>query len=82
MDIVRAHVIVCGRVQGVFFRYETRQVADSLDLYGWVKNNYDGTVEAVFEGERSRVERALEWCKRGPHHAVVEKVDIEWEELR
>ncbi len=80
MDTARARVIVYGRVQGVFFRHETKQVATSLDLNGWVKNNYDGTVEAAFEGERSKVESALEWCKRGPRHAVVENVDIEWEE--
>ncbi|MBU4286962.1 MAG: acylphosphatase, partial [Proteobacteria bacterium] len=47
---VRAHAIISGRVQGVFFRMETKRVADSCEVLGWVRNRRDGTVEAVFEG--------------------------------
>ncbi len=67
-------------MQGVFFRAETRDRAASLKLAGWVRNNPDGSVEAVFEGERDRVESMVEWCRRGPAHAQVENVDVAWEE--
>ena len=80
--IVRARVIASGRVQGVFFRADTRQEALSLGLDGWVRNVPDGTVEAVFEGERGRVERAIEWCRNGPRWARVSEVKITWEEPR
>jgi len=76
----RAHVIVRGRVQGVFFRAETRNRAASLGLAGWVRNNADGTVEAAFEGDRDRVESMLGWCRRGPGHAKVEDVQVDWED--
>jgi acylphosphatase len=76
----RAHVIVRGQVQGVFFRAEARDRAASLDLVGWIRNNPDGTVEAVFEGEDERVESIVEWCRRGPALAQVEDVDVSWEQ--
>jgi acylphosphatase len=76
----RAHVVIRGRVQGVFFRAETRDRARSLGLTGWVRNNSDGAVEAVFEGDRERVESMVEWCRRGPSHAAVDDVDVSWEE--
>ena len=76
----RARVRVHGRVQGVFFRAETADRARSLDLTGWVRNCPDGTVEAVFEGERERVESMVGWCGRGPAGAQVEGVDVKWEE--
>jgi acylphosphatase len=76
----RAHVVVRGSVQGVFFRAETRNRARSLGLGGWVRNNVDGTVEAVFEGDRERVESMVDWCRRGPAHAKVEDVEVAWEE--
>jgi acylphosphatase len=65
-------------VQGVFFRSDTRQRAESLGLGGWVRNNSDGTVEAVFEGDRERVESMVEWCRRGPSGAFVEDVEVTW----
>ena len=77
---VRTRVIVTGRVQGVFFRYSTREVANRLHVFGWVKNRWDGKVEAVFEGERERVEEMIEWCHEGPPGAHVQRVDTNWEE--
>ncbi len=71
----RMHVIISGRVQGVFFRAYARETAVSLKLTGWVRNLYDGSVEAVFEGENSNVQAMLEWCKKGPPHAIVKHVD-------
>lgn len=65
-------------MQGVFFRSDARQRAQSLGLAGWVRNNTDGTVEAVFEGDRERVESMVEWCRRGPSGALVDDVDVTW----
>ena len=76
----RAHVRVRGSVQGVFFRVETRDRARSLGLSGWVRNLADGAVEAVFEGEAPQVESMVTWCGRGPAGAVVQDVDVAWEE--
>jgi len=59
---VRAHAVFGGRVQGVFFRASTKECADSLGLTGWVRNLPDGSVEAVFEGEEAKVQRALDMC--------------------
>ena len=70
------HVIVSGRVQGVFFRMETQRAAERLGVGGWVKNRSDGTVEAVFEGETKKVDQALDWCRKGPPNASVSDVAI------
>jgi acylphosphatase len=78
----RAHVLISGRVQGVFFRAHTRQVARELRLTGYVSNLPDGRVEAVFEGEDDAVKRAIEWCRRGPPRARVDHVEVRWEEAR
>jgi len=68
-------VRVQGRVQGVGFRQQTAARARSLGLTGWVANLADGSVEAVFEGPRDRVESMVEWCRRGPNGAHVARVD-------
>lgn len=73
-----ARVSISGRVQGVFFRAETRRAARSLGLSGWVRNLADGSVEALFEGDRGAVDEAIDWCGTGPPAAVVGKVDVEW----
>jgi len=70
------HVIISGRVQGVWFRANTRQKAEQLGVTGWVRNTNDGCVEAVFEGEKNCVKEMLEWCKNGPPLAKVENVEI------
>jgi acylphosphatase len=72
----RVRVRARGRVQGVFFRAETRTRAGSLGLGGWVRNAPDGSVEAVFEGDPERVESMVEWCRRGPAGAVVDDVEV------
>ncbi len=82
MSDARARVVVRGRVQGVFFRAETRDRARSLDLAGWIRNNPDGTVEAVFEGDRDRIDSMLAWCRSGPSLAHVDDVEVEWTEPR
>jgi acylphosphatase len=78
----RARVRIRGRVQGVFFRSETQARARSLGVAGWVRNDSDGSVEAVFEGRPDAVESMVAWCSRGPSGSAVEDVDVEWEEPR
>ena len=73
--MVRTHVVVSGRVQGVFFRDSVRRLAEQHGLGGWVRNTWDGTVEAVFEGEPDAVDRLVEFCREGPPGAHVENVD-------
>jgi acylphosphatase len=71
----RVRVRIHGRVQGVFFRVEARSRAESLGLGGWVRNQPDGSVEAVFEGDEERVQSIVDWCRRGPRGAEVERVE-------
>jgi acylphosphatase len=78
----RAVVHVSGRVQGVFFRGDTRERARSRGVAGWVRNVPDGTVEAAFEGPREAVESMIAWCRRGPSGAEVDNVEVSWEEPR
>jgi len=79
MAEARVHIYVSGRVQGVFYRSNTRRRALELGLTGWVRNLPDGRVEIVAEGEREKLERLIEWCGRGPPLARVEGLEIAWE---
>lgn len=74
---VNVHVIISGKVQGVWFRASTKQKADELGLKGWVRNTRDGKVEAVFEGEEEKVNEMIKWCHVGPRYAEVEDVKVE-----
>jgi acylphosphatase len=78
--VIRRRVVVHGLVQGVFFRETTRRRAVSTGVAGWVRNRPDGTVEAVFEGEREAVERLVAFCREGPRGARVDRLDVEAEE--
>jgi acylphosphatase len=80
MPKVRAHVLISGRVQGVFFRAYTEQAAHGLGLRGWVRNTRDRRVEAIIEGEREQVEEMIRWCHRGSPYANVTGVEMEWQE--
>lgn len=73
----RVHVIVSGRVQGVFFRDETRRAAEKNGVAGWVRNLPDGTVEALFEGQASAVDAMIQWCHQGSPHSRVVDVQVE-----
>jgi len=79
---VRAHIFVSGRVQGVFFRQNTRLKAETLGVKGWVRNLADGRVEAVFEGEESAVNEVVEYCRHGPNSAKIENVEIHYENYK
>ena len=72
---IRAHAIITGRVQGVFFRVETKYAAEGFGVVGWVRNKMDGSVEAVFEGEEADVKAMLAWCQTGPSRARVDKAE-------
>ncbi|MEM4288843.1 MAG: acylphosphatase [Nitrososphaerota archaeon] len=76
MSNVRVHVFVSGLVQGVFYRQNAKRVADSLGLRGWIRNLRDGRVEAVIEGPEERVREMVEWMKKGPPMARVERVEV------
>jgi acylphosphatase len=76
---VRAHAFISGRVQGVFFRMETKRAAQRLGVFGWVRNLRDGNVEAVFEGDETRIDAMINWCKEGPPHAHVTDVKVDFE---
>lgn len=73
-----AHLIVTGRVQGVFFRVETQRAANQFGVHGWVRNKRDGTVEAIVEGPELDVIALINWCRKGPPRAHVERVDVTW----
>jgi acylphosphatase len=76
------HVLISGRVQGVFFRAEAAQRARGLGLGGFVRNTPDGQVEAAFEGNPTGVDAMVEWCRTGPPLAAVERVEVSDEEPR
>lgn len=78
----RAHVIVRGKVQGVFYRAETASKAKQLSLTGWVRNLPDGRVEAIFEGEETNVRKIIDFCWRGPTNAYVVDVDVRQQEWK
>jgi len=78
----RAHIHVSGWVQGVSYRGYARRSARGLGLTGWVRNLYDGRVEAVAEGPRPAVEAFIAWAREGPASARVEDVQVVWEDYR
>lgn len=80
MSVIRRRVVVHGFVQGVFFRDTLRRRAHYARVAGWVRNNRDGTVEAIFEGEPAAVERLVRLCHEGPRGARVDRVDVSSEE--
>lgn len=71
----RVHLVISGRVQNVFFRATLADLAQELDLAGWVKNRPDGRVEAVLEGRASEIERVVRWSHEGPPRARVDAVE-------
>ncbi len=77
----RARLIIEGRVQGVFYRAFTRETAAFLGLRGWVRNLPDGNVEAVLEGDKKSIGKAIAKCYKGPPASRVTNIDIKWEEF-
>jgi acylphosphatase len=79
MEKARAHIYIHGRVQGVFYRGFTQDTALKLKLKGWVRNLRDGSVEAVFEGDKKVIEEAIRQCHIGPPASRITGIDIQWE---
>jgi acylphosphatase len=74
--VERRRVVVHGFVQGVGFRFAVQRAAGTRGVAGWVRNRPDGAVEAVFEGEQNDVEALVDFCRRGPRGAAVDRVDV------
>lgn len=80
--IRRLEVRVTGRVQGVAFRWHTRERAVTLELDGWVRNEPDGSVRVVAEGDAEALEALCDWLAIGPPHARVDGREVSWEAAR
>lgn len=76
MDRTAKRLVITGRVQGVGFRFTMQRKARELELTGWVRNRYDGSVEAVIQGASAAVETMIAWARRGPPSAVVAGVEV------
>jgi acylphosphatase len=74
------HLLIFGRVQGVYFRKSTQEIASKLRLMGWVRNRKEGQVEIYVEGEETALIQLLQWCGKGPRMAKVIKVSTNWTE--
>ncbi len=76
MSNIRRRAVISGIVQGVAFRYYTRDVARATGVTGWVRNLPDGRVEAVFEGDADKVTAMINWCRKGPPSSRVDTVEV------
>ncbi len=76
MSLIAKHIIVEGKVQGVFFRKNTKQKAAELDINGWVKNTADDKVEIFAQGNEENLNKFISWCKQGPQKATVEDIKV------
>ena len=74
----RVKLNIKGKVQGVWYRASAKEVADKLNITGWVKNEIDGSVTIVAEGEEEQLREFIKWCHKGPANARVESVTEEW----
>jgi acylphosphatase len=72
----RVKLNIVGDVQGVFFRHFAKKEADSLELTGWCRNESDGSVFAIVEGEAKNVDRFVHWAKQGSELATVEDLEV------
>lgn len=76
----RVHLIISGRVQGVYYRATTREKAKGLEIRGWVRNLPTGEVEVVAEGVEKNLKNFIQWCRKGPPGAIVRDIKEEWED--
>jgi acylphosphatase len=77
-ESISVRLLVRGKVQGVYFRFNMRQVAMKNSVVGWVRNLPDGNVEALLEGNKEDVNQVVQWSKIGPENARVDKVKIDY----
>lgn len=78
MASMRVEIKVRGLVQGVFFRQGAKRIAEELGVTGWVRNEDDGSVRVVAEGEEERLQKLVEWCKKGTEWSRIDRVEVEW----
>jgi acylphosphatase len=76
MSNKRVRIVVTGRVQGVFFRQSLKIIAKKNNIFGWVKNLKDGSVESVLEGNTENVRKTIDWAHIGPANSIVDNVEI------
>lgn len=74
----RVHLTIRGKVQGVFFRASTKEIASKLGLRGWVRNTEDGNVDILAEQDEEILKKFIDWCKIGPPLARVDDVKVVW----
>ena len=70
------HIVISGRVQGVFFRKNAKQKAAEFKINGWVKNTPDDKVEIFAQGNEENLNTFINWCKQGPQKAIVENIEV------
>ena len=70
------HIIVEGKVQGVFYRATTKEMADQIGVKGWVRNRENGSVEIMASGAEAQLQEFIDWCKKGPKRAEVSNVVV------
>ena len=75
------HLIIKGEVQGVFYRATAKEVAEELQITGWIRNSRNGDVEAMVSGNEISIKQFIEWCRKGPRKAVVEEVLVKESEI-
>lgn len=80
-EYIRVHLIISGKVQGVYFRKHTQDTSIENNVYGWVKNLMNDDVECVLEGLKSNVDKVIIWCHQGPSNSHVDNVEIKYEEF-
>lgn len=79
--MIQARLVISGRVQGVFYRASCQDVANGYGLNGYAKNLPSGQVQVLVQGSKENIERLIEWCKKGPPHAKVTDVKVEWQDI-
>ena len=77
MEKIRIHIFISGKVQGVFFRDSVLKLAEKLKVFGWIQNLENGIVEAVFEGDKDKVQQMVKYIRKGPLFAKVKEIDID-----
>ena len=78
----RVHLLVNGKVQGVFFRQALKVVAKKNNVLGWVRNQKDGRVEAILEGDNKSINSVIEWTRIGPANSRVDDIEVSNEEFK
>jgi acylphosphatase len=80
--MITTHIIIKGKVQGVFYRATAKETAVKMGLTGWVKNTAEGNVEAMVTGDAEEVQKFIDWCRQGPPRAVVTELTTEEKVLK